>query len=1098
MNCTHGLHQTTVRTLAFALAASLFAGCGGANHMVPTAALPGAGADSKGGRVTVQMQIRIPRRSRGARTVMHPATISALTRSVGIVVNGGGQQVFNTTPSSPACAIGASGMVCTFAVQAKVGTDTFVVTTFSSTGGAGTALDRGVATVPIAKGKANDVAVRLGPVVTTTADSGAGSLRYAIGGANSGDTIMFLLPAGSTIALSTPIDIAGNVSLAGPGAASPVTISGGNTHQIFAITGNATISGLTLTQGKAATPSAPGGAIFNTGTLTLANDTIGASTSIVAVVKHPSARTISLVRRHPHCSTTYAVGGALYNDGSLTITGTTFNANVVQSDVASCIDAEGGAIYNDIAGTLSSTGDTFTNNSAMIGGAVYNGGYGQVSFTSDTFTANTGCNASSGCPTSGCTSAGCMSFAQGIGAAIADGGSGITVVSSQFTNNVAGGLSNGSTGEGGALALTSGNPTVTGSVFSGNLAGGGAASCSSGQGGAIAASVVLELDNDQFTNNQAIGDGTSYGGALANTLSTQGSNDTFGSNVAVGSGSACSATSTGGGGAIYDIASLTFTNSTFTGNAAEGNSQGAGGALACGECLLTSDTFASNSALGTGAVSASSTGAGGAIYSETLAKVSGSVFTGNAAAAQGPNPSEADGGAVVATTGIVILSRNAFTSNSTTVTVGTGTSAGGAVALIGGTILSSGDTFNSNAASGNNIAGGGAAYINTSFVMSGATFTGNTATGGEGVGGALAIGPPGQISNSTFTGNTAKGNTTIGGGGAIYDSGGSAITNSTIAQNIASTEGGGILALGTETILDSTITANQVTTAATLGSGGGGIYDIGGITMVYSTVSNNAVTVSGAGTSGGGGIFNGGGLELLQSTISGNAVLGSAPISGGGGIASYSSLGLINDTITGNSSKLAGGGIQIAASATVTAENVTLFENTATGAGGNLDNGFLMTLSNSIVAGGTAATGGDIDNTGTLTSGDYNIIQTPVAGTALAGTTTHNKAVDPLLLALSNNGGTTFTNADQAASPGKAYIPFSGASCGTVTDQIDQRGYTRGAGALCDVGAFEYGGVPTAARHHVPSRTAHVHVSPSGAHVQILRLHPVHFPPLEI
>ena len=110
-------------------------------------------------------------------------------------------------------------------------------------------------------------------------------------------------------------------------------------------------------------------------------------------------------------------------------------------------------------------------------------------------------------------------------------------------------------------------------------------------------------------------------------------------------------------------------------------------------------------------------------------------------------------------------------------------------------------------------------------------------------------------------------------------------------------------------------------------------------------------------------------------------------------------------------------------------------------------------------------TGPDIDNTGTLTSGDYNIIQTAVAGTALAGTTTHNQQVDPLLLALANNGGATFTNADTTGSPGRADIPFSGGMCnGAAGTNIDQRGFTRGAGGRCDVGAFELAGVPSAIR----------------------------------
>ena len=296
MNRMHAVHQTFARSLAFVAAASLFAGCAGASHLLPAAPVPGAGApdaigaassleEPSGKAISVRMEIRIPRRSREHARTRHPATISPLTQSLSIAANGKKRQVFNTTPASPGCSIGVSGTTCTFAMLVKPGTDTFVVNTYAATGGTGAVLDRGIATVPITKGKVNTVAVRLGPAVTTTADSGAGSLRYAIGSANSGDTILFLLPAGSTIALASPITISGNVTLAGPGAATPITISGGNAHQLFFIEGTATISGLTLTQGKAAVPASPGGAIFNIGTLTLANDRIGGNTSTVSIVR---------------------------------------------------------------------------------------------------------------------------------------------------------------------------------------------------------------------------------------------------------------------------------------------------------------------------------------------------------------------------------------------------------------------------------------------------------------------------------------------------------------------------------------------------------------------------------------------------------------------------------------------------------------------------------------------------------------------------------------------------------------------------------------------------------------------------------------------
>ena len=220
MNFTHGLYQPAARSLALLLAATpvrrvrrephassdAFALTTGA--MAPAGAAP-SGREPDGERVTVRMQVRIPRRGRRDARAMHPADDlrdDPLDRHR----RQRRRAAARSTPRRrrPTAASASTGTTCTFAVQAKVGTDSFVVTTYASTGGGGTPLDRGIATIPIAKGKANAVTVRLGPAVTTTADSGVGSLRYAIATANAGDTIMFLLPAGSTIALASPILIA--------------------------------------------------------------------------------------------------------------------------------------------------------------------------------------------------------------------------------------------------------------------------------------------------------------------------------------------------------------------------------------------------------------------------------------------------------------------------------------------------------------------------------------------------------------------------------------------------------------------------------------------------------------------------------------------------------------------------------------------------------------------------------------------------------------------------------------------------------------------------------------------------------------------------
>ena len=594
-------------TLAFLVGCNGM-GSGGANRFLPAGPETAAGvhaptgpavgwmpAARRGAKIKVEVTMTIPKRHRRDQARLeHPATISPLTQSVSIAVNGGGAHVFAATPSSAACHIGPSGTVCTFAVDAPVGSDTFVITTYSGASGSGAKLDQGSAVFNVVKGKNNNPSIRLGPVVSSTADTGVGSLRYAIGAANSGDTIMLLLPTGSTITLSTPLTISNRVSIAGPGVSASarhrdarpdtsyagVSISGNNSQQLFAIQAGATvtISGLILTQGNATV--SPGGAINNAGTLTLVSDVLTANTTTVTAPlavraphkshgsnKHPHAAPAGM--RHPHCSTTYVIGGAIYNDATLIVSGTTFDGNTVSSDFSSCIQGYGGAVFNDYYGIFLSTGNLYTNNAAYEGGAVFNySEYGQASFESDTFNGNLGCTAATGCPTTGCTTS-CTAYAEGYGAAIYDEyGPGVNIDSSVFENNVVGGNTPDGYGEGGALYLDEGGPTVTNSTFTGNVAGGGSSNESEGYGGAIYwdGSRVMQLTNDKFTSNVAGGDYYGEGGAINAYEPFSGNNDTFTSNVALGSGSEQYTDGECEGGAIYQDDGLTLTNSTFTGN----------------------------------------------------------------------------------------------------------------------------------------------------------------------------------------------------------------------------------------------------------------------------------------------------------------------------------------------------------------------------------------------------------------------------------------------------------------------------------------------------------------------------------------------------
>jgi hypothetical protein len=204
--------------------------------------------------------------------------------------------------------------------------------------------------------------------VTTLSDAvtHAGvSLRDAITQANSdpaGDTITFansLIASGpATITLDYGnLSITNAMTITGLGA-NQLAIDGNHLSEIFNVSGaknlNVTITGLTLQNGETL---GYGGAIGNSGNLTLHNDTI---TNNVADDG----------------------GGGIFNSGTLT----SLN-NAIENNAA----ADGGGIEN--TGTLTSTNDTLFNNSSIgtgytFGGCVFNSG--TMSVTNDTITSNTG------------------------------------------------------------------------------------------------------------------------------------------------------------------------------------------------------------------------------------------------------------------------------------------------------------------------------------------------------------------------------------------------------------------------------------------------------------------------------------------------------------------------------------------------------------------------------------------------------------------------------------------------------------------------------------------------------------------------------------
>jgi len=184
------------------------------------------------------------------------------------------------------------------------------------------------------------VEVTTNSVVTTIADSGAGSLRSVLANAEPGYTITFA-PAlsGQTIALNSLIPLDRNLTVDGLGTG--IQISGNNSSRIFTVNAGvtATLNALTLMNGL----GSQGGAIQNNGTLTLNQSTLAGN------------------RDNCGCGIN---GGAVLNRGSLVANNSTFSGNSASF---------GGAIFNDLNSTLVVNQSTFSGNIGTNGGgAIYN------------------------------------------------------------------------------------------------------------------------------------------------------------------------------------------------------------------------------------------------------------------------------------------------------------------------------------------------------------------------------------------------------------------------------------------------------------------------------------------------------------------------------------------------------------------------------------------------------------------------------------------------------------------------------------------------------------------------------------------------------
>jgi hypothetical protein len=289
-------------------------------------------------------------------------------------------------------------------------------------------------------------------IVTTTADSGAGSLRDSLAAANEGDTIQFdAALKGQTITLtSAELLINKNLTIDGLGA-DQLTVkrsTAGSTpmFRIFEITPDhtVTINGITISNGSAhiGSPGDAGGGIYNDGsTLTIANGTISGNSAdygggIFSDGVNAGSAQVTISNSILSGNSANFSGGGIYSRGSgnFSFAAVRLNDCTINGNSA----AYGAGVFNDGFNSgnalLIINNSTFSGNSAsQMGGGIYNEGE---------FTSNNALVTLSNSTMSG-------NSAFGIGGAIENDGATLEIGNSTISDNsaqVGGGIYNSNAG----------------------------------------------------------------------------------------------------------------------------------------------------------------------------------------------------------------------------------------------------------------------------------------------------------------------------------------------------------------------------------------------------------------------------------------------------------------------------------------------------------------------------------------------------------------------------------------------------------------------------------------------------------------------------
>ena len=872
-----------------------------------------------------------------------------------------------------------------------------------------------------------------GPItVTSSADSGAGTLRQAIAAACAGATINFNSSlSGDTIFLASTLTLSKNVTINGAALASQITISGdsdnngtGNVRVLLINTGvTVTLDSLVITKGI----NSSGGGIRSSGMLTVTNSTFSGNSSGGGGGIFNSGGTLTVTNStFSGNSVTGGAGGGIRSSGTLMVTNSTFSGN-------SATGRGGGIEHN--TGTLTVTNSTFSGNSASTGGSIFTNG-GTIHYA-NTIIANS--PSGGDCVNTGTivtntnnlvednTCSPSLSGDPNLGSLASNGGPTQTIALLP-----------------GSIAINAGdNTTCTVSPIS-NLDQRGIARpngphCDIGAYEYVdnSAPTIVSFTVTSSTNSLNIpitAFSASDDVAVAGYLITESSTPPLAGDANWTASAPTSYTVSGGGSySLYPWAKDALDNVSAV--------YGSPASVTVDVTGPTVDSFAVTSPTSNLAIPIT------AFTASDDIGVTGYKITESSAL-----PSAGDSGWMAsAPTEYTVASSGSYTlypwAKDAIGNVSAVYSSPAAVTVcVSGpiTVTSSADSGAGSLRQAIADACAGAT-IDFAPALSGATIhLASTLTISKN----LTIDGSALASQITISGDSNDDGT--GDVGVFHiDSNKTVSLNSlVITKGAASSVGGGIYIVlgGTLTITNSTFSDNSAY------DGGGGIFTNGGstLTIIDSTFSGNST----AGT--GGGVYtNGDMLTITNSTFSGNSA-----DSIGGGIFADGTLTITNSTFSGNSADFFGGGIQSEGTLTIT--NSTFSGNSAVSFGGGIANSGTLNIANTIIANSPA--GGDCINigNGTLGTNTGNLVEDNTCSPSLFG--------DPKLAPLANNGGSTQTFALLVGSP--AINAGDDTTCAaSPVSNLDQRGVTRPNGLHCDIGAYEYVTPATATPTPTATRT---------------------------